>query len=199
MKTGAVIVAAGLSSRMKEFKPLMKLGNVTMIEHVIQTFIHCGIEEIVVVTGRDSKRLSKFLKDYPVTCLVNPEYAHSEMFDSAKIGFRYLKEKCQNIFFTPADIPLFSEETVTKLLSSHAPIRKPSYQRRGGHPLLLDNSVILSILSYEGESGMKGALKACEAEMEYVEVMDRGILMDADTKEDFGRLVEYYVKTKLEK
>ena len=32
------------------------------------------------------------------------------MFDFAKIGLDYLKNKCDNILFTPVAVPLFTEK-----------------------------------------------------------------------------------------
>ena len=59
---GAVIAAAGIASRMGEFKPLLKFGNMTIIERIISTLKGAGIEEIVVVTGSNAKQLEDFLK-----------------------------------------------------------------------------------------------------------------------------------------
>lgn len=59
MKTGAVIAAAGMSSRMMQFKQLMKIGNRTMAERVIMNFRRAGIEEIAIVTGYRCDQMEK--------------------------------------------------------------------------------------------------------------------------------------------
>ena len=51
-RISALIVAAGMASRMKTFKPLLRLGEKTIIEHVIDTFRYAGIQDIVVVSSR---------------------------------------------------------------------------------------------------------------------------------------------------
>lgn len=50
-RLGGVILAAGLSSRMKQFKPLMMIDGKSMIRHVIDLMRGAGAETIVVVTG----------------------------------------------------------------------------------------------------------------------------------------------------
>ncbi|MHC4791155.1 MAG: NTP transferase domain-containing protein, partial [Planctomycetota bacterium] len=45
----AIILAAGISSRMGEFKTLMPLGDTTLIEHIIRIYRTAGIGDIRVV------------------------------------------------------------------------------------------------------------------------------------------------------
>lgn len=39
MQTGAIILAAGLSSRMGEFKPLMEIGGQSMLQQVVSRLL----------------------------------------------------------------------------------------------------------------------------------------------------------------
>ncbi len=192
MKTGAVIVAAGMSSRMNDFKPLMQIGSISIIQRVITTLLQAGADPVVVVTGHNGRQLEKHLSKLKVLCIQNPEYETTQMFDSAKIGMRYLFGKCDRILFTPADVPLFTVNTVKKLMDTKAELAKPVYQGRGGHPLLLDASLLPVILGYEGPGGLKAALMNCVGSMERIEVEDEGILFDADTKEDYKMLLNYH-------
>lgn len=192
MKTGAVVVAAGMSSRMNDFKPLMKIGSITTINRVITTLTQAGVDIVVVITGFQAKILEKHLSKENIICLYNENYETTEMFDSAKIGLQYLMNKCNKILFTPADIPLFSVNTVKKLLKSKALLAKPVCEDRGGHPLLIDAELIPSILSYSGDGGLKKALSETKVKLERIQVNDRGTLLDADTQEDFKELLKYH-------
>lgn len=50
----AVIPAAGMSSRMKTYKPLLRFDkNRTFIEKIIDEFLNFGCNQIVVVTNRE--------------------------------------------------------------------------------------------------------------------------------------------------
>lgn len=52
--------------------------------------------------------------------LLLEQYRTTQMFDSAKIGLEYLKDKCDGILFTPVDIPLFTASTVSALMDCGA-------------------------------------------------------------------------------
>lgn len=188
---GAVVVAAGMSSRMGDFKPLLKVGNLTIIERVISTLKSSGIEQIVIITGNNAKELEDYLKNRGIVFIRNEEYATSQMFDSAKIGFKYLADKCDKIVFTPADMPLYTADTVKKLMKSHAKVAFPVINKHKGHPIIIDTSIIQDIIEYKGEEGLKGALKSI-VEQEYIIVEDEGIFFDADTKNDYERLLNIH-------
>lgn len=192
MRTGAVIAAAGMSSRMGAFKPLMKIGEITIIEQIIITFQRAGIDTIVVVTGNKAELVEKQVRHMGVSCILNEEYEHTQMLESAKIGLEYIQMQCDRVFFVPVDIPLFQVATVTKLLEREEMIVSPCYRDKGGHPLLLDSQVIDDILEYQGENGLKGALRSKGRSFCRVEVDDPGILYDADTQEDYKKLVELH-------
>ncbi|GHV28673.1 hypothetical protein AGMMS4952_12980 [Spirochaetia bacterium] len=85
MKFGAVITAAGLSSRMGDFKPLMPLGNKTMIGRIIHTLREGGVENILVVTGRNAARIEQTLADDNIIFIRNKDYEHTDMFYSASL------------------------------------------------------------------------------------------------------------------
>lgn len=188
---GAVIVAAGMSTRMGEFKPLMKIGNMTIIERIISTLKAAEIDHIVIVTGNQGKILEDYLKNQGMTFLRNDDYASTQMIDSAKIGFEYLKNQCEKIIFTPVDIPLYTSQTVKKLLMSKADVAFPVYNGKKGHPLFLNQAILPTILNYQGDNGLKGAL-ALIGNKEFIEVDDQGILYDADTKQDYENLLRVH-------
>lgn len=193
-KIGAVIVAAGLSSRMHDFKPMMQIGTISIIERVISTFQQANVDYIVVVTGHNAKQLERHLFSHSVICLHNKEYATTQMFDSAKIGLSYLQEKCDAIFFTPADVPLFTVKTLEALRETNARVAKPICNGKGGHPLWIRKDALPDILTYDGEMGLKGALDSLQEDIKKVSVLDEGILYDADTPDDYQNLLTYHNK-----
>lgn len=196
MEYAAVIVAAGLSSRMGNFKPMLKLGALSVIQHVIAAFQQAGVRQIAVVTGRDAARLREHLADWGVTFLHNGAYERTQMFDSARIGLSYMKGRCRRVFFTPADIPLFTPRTLRQLMEAAAPLVSPVYAGKQGHPLLMSSAVIDAVLADCGEGGLKGALARLGVPMTHVEVDDPGVLRDADTPEEFQALLAQYHRSR---
>ena len=192
MQTGAVIVAAGMSSRMGDFKPMMNIGSISVAQRVVATFQQAGVEKIVMVTGYNATELEKHLANNGIVFLRNEKYEHTQMFESAKIGLRYIQDKCDKVLFTPVDIPLFTAATVHKLLESGAELACPACQGQTGHPILIASHLIDKILEDDGEGGLRGALDRCGAAMEQIPVSDMGVLHDADTPQDFKALLRYH-------
>ena len=192
MVTAAVISAAGLSSRMGDFKPLMKLGEYTMAEHLIRSFLQAGVTELVIVTGHRAKELEQALSDYPVHFVHNPRYAETQMFDSIKLGFMALSAQAESVFFTPIDVPLFSVRTLHTLTESEFPIVLPSFHGKTGHPILLRRDVIPKLMDYSGNRGLRGAMEESTFPIVRLEVPDEGTVHDADTPEEFETLRSLY-------
>lgn len=188
LKITAVIVAAGTSTRMGDFKQLMKIGDLSMAERVVLNFKGAGIDDIVMVTGYRRKELEKSLKSYGITFLYNKDYENTDMFSSVKIGFSYVHNNTDKILFTPVDIPYFESETIKRLLEVNKPLVCPSYKDKIGHPLCIDNSIISDILSFEGDGGLRAAFKALEISPFVIPTDDEGAIVDADKKGDFEKL-----------
>lgn len=194
MRVGAVITAAGMSSRMGDFKPLLKIGSMSIVRRIVATLRQAGAENIVMVTGFNAEALERHLAGSGIVFLRNGDYEHTHMFDSAKIGLAYLADKCDRILFTPVDIPLFTAATVSALLDSGAELACPVFDGQSGHPLLISDYVAKKILADSGEGGMQGAITRCGRDMTDIIVDDEGILHDADTPQDYNRLLEFHNK-----
>ena len=198
MRYGAVIVAAGMSTRMKQFKQLMKIGEMSIAERVIVNFRRAGVEDIAMVTGFNAEQLEKSLRGFDIHFIRNENYASTQMFDSARLGLEYLNGRCDRVFFCPVDVPFFTDQTVTEeiALMDADPALKvivPQCGGRDGHPLLLDGGILPAILAHNGERGMKGAYESLPAEsVVRITVEDEGAVTDADTMDDFRKLVDIH-------
>ncbi len=192
MQIGALIVAAGMSSRMGEFKPMLSIGSISIAQRVIATLSQAGVRKIVMVTGYNATILERHLAGNGIIFLRNEDYETTQMFDSVKIGLRYLLDKCDKVLFTPVDVPLFTAKTVKAILDSGASLAAPMCDGKQGHPILISNSLIPEILNDCGEMGLKGAMDRCSIPLLRLNVEDPGTIHDADTPEDFSALVEYH-------
>jgi molybdate transport repressor ModE-like protein len=192
MRIGAVIVAAGMSSRMGDFKPMLSIGSISIAQRVVATFQQAGVDKLVMVTGYNATALERHLAGNGIVFLRNENYETTQMFDSAKIGLQYLRDKCDRVLFTPVDIPLFTAATVQALLDSPAKLACPVCEGKAGHPTLIASELIGGILADDGQGGLRGALERCGQPMTRIPVADRGILHDADTPEDYQALLSYH-------
>ena len=73
----AIILAAGYSSRMKSFKPLLPIGELTAVERLMSSVRAAGIDDIIVVTGYSRERLQ------PVLNMSGAEEAYNEDAEEA--------------------------------------------------------------------------------------------------------------------
>lgn len=192
METAALIVAAGMSSRMGSFKPMLNIGSISVAQRVIANFRQAGINKIVMITGFNATMLERHLAGNNIIFLRNENYERTQMFDSVKIGLNYLSDKCERLLFTPVDVPLFTSQTVKKLLSSGAKLACPVCNGLTGHPLLISKELFPTILADSGDGGLKGAVDRCGAELVQIAVDDPGTVRDADTPEDFSALLELH-------
>ncbi len=192
MHTAALIVAAGMSSRMGDFKPMLSIGSISVAQRVVATLHKAGVNKIVMVTGFNAVALERHLAGSGIIFLRNENYEKTQMFDSVKIGLSYLADKCDQVLFTPVDVPLFTAKTVRAILESGASLACPVCENQPGHPILLASRLLPEILNDCGEQGLRGAIERCSAELVQVEVNDPGTIHDADTPEAFSALVDYH-------
>ena len=126
----ALILAAGVSSRMERFKPMLPVGEDTMIRRTVRMMQQAGAEPIVVVTGYKSDVLRQHLDGMGLVFLNNEHYASTQMFDSFKIGLEYLLPRCERLLFSPGDVPTVQIDTVRRLLEYDAQVVRPVYGKK---------------------------------------------------------------------
>jgi molybdenum cofactor cytidylyltransferase len=193
----AVILSAGLSSRMGEFKPLLPLGKKTVIERVVGAFQQADIHDIHIVIGNRASDMISMLKGMPVSWIINNDY-RQEMFTSVRAGVGGLSPEAKAFFIQPVDIPLVRSQTLKSLikaLRSHPQwILYPSFNGHRGHPPLIPRRYTQGISDYQGNGGLKGFLQQYDQRAQNIPVADAGILMDMDTPEQYERIKTRYQK-----
>jgi CTP:molybdopterin cytidylyltransferase MocA len=201
----ALILSAGFSSRMGEFKPLLPLGGTTVIERAVSLFRGAGVDDIRVVVGHRSEELEPLLIRLGVRAIQNPRYREG-MFSSIVAGTESVVGGEAPFFVLPVDIPLVRPATVRRLLEEYEEGRDdvlfPCFQGERGHPPLIAARHAGAIVDWCGREGMREALKQWEDGSRNIEVCDEHILNDMDTPEAYARLVEkvsrYEIPTRAE-
>ena len=154
-----------------------------------------GVTDILVITGNKATELEPLLETIGVGFCRNDKYKETSMLDSAKIGFAQLAKNCDAAFFLPADTPLFMPHSIRSMTEamakSKAAVIQPRYRGKGGHPILIAEACFERILTYNGEEGLRGALSILEQSILELELPDPGLVLDADTPDDFTLLSKY--------
>ena len=187
----AVILAAGYSSRMGAFKPLLPFGASTVLERSIALFRGAGIADIRVVVGHRADDLLPLLARLQVRSLFNAHHAQG-MFSSVVTAAASLEAESGAFFLLPVDLPLVRPQTVAMLLHAYrrgaGSILYPAFNGSRGHPLLLATSYRQVILSWQGDGGLRALLRQYQEDATSIETGDEGILLDMDTPADYERL-----------
>ena len=88
-KVSAIVLAAGFSSRMGEFKPLLPLAGTSPIGRVTVALRQAGVEDVIVVTGYRASELLPELTRYRLRHTMNDSYA-AGMYSSVQSGVQAL-------------------------------------------------------------------------------------------------------------
>ncbi len=169
----ALIISAGKTNQKDRFTPEKLIGRITAIERIALLFEMCSIDRIVVV-GDETELPQKLVPSMNLTFLTAS--SGCEMLDSIKQGLNFLQDKCRRVLISYVDVPMFSVDTVEKLLQSEGEVCIPTYKGRGGHPILLKASAFPDILEYRGAGGLKGAIESSRLAKRFVATEDAGIL-----------------------
>jgi CTP:molybdopterin cytidylyltransferase MocA len=184
----AIILAAGFSSRMGKFKPLIRIGRKSFVEHAIALFRTSGIEEIVTVVGHRAKVLLPVVQAAASRCVINAHYTNG-MYSSIQTGLKALKHPGDAFFLLPVDIPLVRPATIRQLAAGfdqhRAPlVCYPLFQSQRGHPPLINSQLIDALRRHDGKGGLREFLRGYENQAISIPVEDPFIRLDADTPQD---------------
>jgi putative nucleotidyltransferase with HDIG domain len=187
----AIVLAAGFSSRMGAFKPLLPFGERTLIDHVVTSLRAAGVRRIRVVTGFNAEALAPELVRLGVARVHNPGYAKG-MFSSVKAGVASLPPDADGFLLAPVDMPLIRPSTIARVVSAAASrdsaVVYPTFRGERGHPPLVRRSLFAEILASDGEGGLRALLARHPDEAGEVAVFDRGCLTDMDHPGDYRAL-----------
>jgi molybdenum cofactor cytidylyltransferase len=184
----AILLAAGRSSRMGAFKPLLPFGNKTVIECCIDSLRNGGVETIVVVLGHRADDMREKLTG--VRFAINPD-PDSEMGASIAVGLREIPENTQAILIALADHPAVPASVVASVIEEWvegARIVIPTWQGRGGHPVLVDLRFRSELLNLTESGGLRALFESHREAVRRVAVESPFIARDMDTWDDYTAL-----------
>lgn len=197
-KIVGIILAGGYSSRMGKLKPLLLLGEKTVLKRQIDCMRDAGVSDIIVVTGHRSEEVEKEALRWGAKAVHNPRYDQG-MFTSLQAGIAAAqKGDYEGFFFLPVDHTLVRPYVLKLLLQPelHYPygIIYPTYQGKIGHPPLVSFGMAPEMLSYTGQGGAREVLARHESNALWVECGSGDILRDMDTPGDYQEVQERYLR-----
>ncbi|MCA8970960.1 MAG: nucleotidyltransferase family protein [Planctomycetes bacterium] len=188
-----VVLAAGDSTRMGTPKALLPIDDRTAIEHIVAIATSAGSRDVLVCT---SASLASELPEMVARVLVVPEHERSRgpiasIRHALTVGASAIDEVPDAWLVWPVDHPFVDPATLHALLDAHGPCRTPTYDGRGGHPIVISEDVRERLLEFTSSGATLRDFFAAENRIE-VAVEDPGVRQNCDTFTAFTAYSEAY-------
>ncbi len=169
-------------------------GGGWFLSRLARTFLSAGCPEVMAVVGPlgDEVHSAAARERLPIRFVVNPDPSRGQL-SSLQEALAVLAGRApRGLLVSPVDQPLVAADTVRRVMEewrhSAAPIVRPSWRGRHGHPVLFDARVLNELREANVSVGARAVVHAHAAEARDVEVDDPGAFEDIDTPEDYRRV-----------
>jgi molybdenum cofactor cytidylyltransferase len=187
----AMLLAAGESRRMGDFKQLLEYSGKTFVETCVDNLLLSRVDEVVVVTGHRDEDVRRAIGDRPVRFAYNAEYREG-MSSSIKRGALALSPDARACLIALVDQPQISVDVINRVIEEYEKNRPliviPTFQGRKGHPVILDLKLREEILAMDPRQGLRQVVQAHASEILRVDVSEEAVLIDCDLPEDYRRI-----------
>lgn len=188
-----ILLAAGESRRMGEFKQLLQLEGKTFVEHCADNLLASRLGEVLIVTGHRESEVRGAIGNRTLRFIHNPDY-HSGMASSIKRGVQALSESASACVLALVDQPQIATSVIDLLIDTYEKSQPliviPTCEGKNGHPILLDLDLREEILRMDPEQGLREVVRSHSSQIARVEVSTSAVLEDFDLPEDYKRLLK---------
>ena len=187
-RIGALVLAAGRSSRMGERNKLLELADHRpIIARVVDQVLASRARPVVVVTGHRRVEIERALAGRDVTFVHNPDYAEG-LATSLAAGIAALPGETAGTLVILGDMPDIGTPLLESLIAAFEPadgraIAVPARAGRRGNPVLWGRAFFESLQAIRGDTGARHLIGENEAEVVEIEVEGDAIFTDVDTPE----------------
>lgn len=180
-----IIPAAGLSSRMGQWKLMLAYKNHTILDECIENALSfCS--RVILVTGYNHQQLVQRYSANPAIKIVVNENYELGMFSSIQLGVAAVES--EYFFICHGDMPCVKQDVYQQLWRMKGDyVLFPGDIYQKGHPVLLPQTVIPLITNMYINGSMKQVLNDCNHR--YLLIKDNGIYFDVDTPEAYQQLL----------
>jgi len=182
---GAVVLAAGRSSRMRGNNKLMaRLDGRPLAATVASCALSSHADPVIVVLGHRADELRDTMPE-GVTIVENPSYT-AGLSSSLRAGIRALPDRVSGALVMLGDMPLVRSSDIDALIEAHEPgsVCVPLVEGRWGNPILWSRGFFARMMRLEGDRGARRILDESRDRVIEVALHNRGLLHDVDTLED---------------
>jgi molybdenum cofactor cytidylyltransferase len=186
-----IVLAAGASIRMGRQKLLLPMPDGRALVRVaVEQVLQAGLDDVVVVLGREADAVAAALGGLPVRTVLNPRYAEGQS-TSLRVGLDALRSGTAAVVVALGDQPLPDPGVVRRLVTGFREtgrsIAVPVYLDGRGNPVLFGATVFGELREVTGDQGGRGVVARDPARVAEVPV-DAPMPADVDTPEDYDAL-----------
>ena len=183
-----IVLAAGASTRMKTQKLLLPFNGKTILETVISNAIPALKKNIIVVLGANSNEISKEISKLQVNWVENHNYSDG-MLSSVICGLNALPEETEAFLVYLGDQPQITSDVTFKVINAYKQSEKgiiiPVFNKKRGHPVLIDKKYKTEIQQLDPEKGLRQLMVKFKNDILETECGKPEILRDIDTPQDY--------------
>jgi molybdenum cofactor cytidylyltransferase len=188
-----IILAAGESTRMGSPKALLKIGDKSFAQQIVDTLIASRVLDIVIVLGADAESIQNQLNWFGGKTVINKEWEKGQL-SSVLVGLRALEQQdLHGVLIWPVDRPLVSRQVVVGMLhqfwTEHKQIVVPVYKGRRGHPVLFGEDLFRDLERAPMEMGARRVLQDHPDDVLEYQTDEEGVVVNIDSPEDYQRYV----------
>lgn len=187
---GAIILAAGASSRMGTPKQLLALDHQPLLVRAVEAALASPAWPVVVVLGAHAEKIRPALARQPVLIVENPTWAEG-MASSIRAGITTLRQFSRALdgaVIALCDQPAFSADTIAQLVAAQRAtgrsIVAAHYSGRNGAPALFLREHFPALGALTGEEGARALLNGEPARVTAVDLP--ALAVDLDTPADYA-------------
>lgn len=198
MNISAIVLAAGLSSRMGAVNKLfLPFGKQTVLEITLEQIGAAGLPEILVVAGHEQERVRDLLQNTLYKLVENPDYRQG-MSSSIKAGVTAARPDTAGFMICLADMPLINgaeyrrlaEALKNALEADPKAIVQPRFGEQTGNPVLFSAHYRAALLALEFPEGARPIVQVNRDHIVPVSMPTDAVLLDADTPEAYQILLD---------
>ncbi len=184
MKIGAVVLAAGGSTRLGQPKQLLTHEGQTLVHRAAAAALEAGCAPVVVVVGAEREKIVAALRDLAVTIVPNDDWPRG-MGTSVRAGVARLQESDALIMLVcdqPKVDAVLLRQLIARQEETGQPMAASGYSGTHGVPALFSRSCYERLLALDDETGAKALLLGRPGEVASV-LFEAGAI-DIDTPAD---------------
>lgn len=189
----AIILAAGESCRMGSPKGLLKIGEKSFIQHIVDVLIASRILDIVIVLGADAEAIRTQLNWFEGKTVFNEEWKKGQL-SSVLAGLHAVDQKdLHGVLIWPVDRPLVSQHVIVGMLhqfwTKHKRIVVPVCKGKRGHPVLIGKDLLGDIEKAPRDIGARRVLWDYPDDVLEYQTEEEGVVFNIDSPEDYQKYV----------